>query len=163
MSRLFTSLLTLVQAAAVVAGPTHHYRSPQQYTAKLESTPVTLNADARVLTLDFSSEVELKFSEEYNGLWSQMSDGPWLYSYGLMSSFRTETFNITGAGNFQSYFLQGGQRWMTVTLVTGNSLTIRTSGIEASVNVIDPQDLAGMFNSSNSTFDAVWGLGTRAV
>lgn len=119
-----------------------------------------------VQAVDLSSgpvQVELKYSEEYNGLNSALGDGPWLYSYGLMSSFRTETFNITQTGQIQSYFLQSGQRWMSVTLLTGNSVSISAAGFEASVNVIEPGDLPGTFSSSNATFDAVWGLGARAV
>lgn len=156
----------------------HSYSSRMSVTLSNNS-----NNASRVLTLDFASEVagwpwlevtavnlkqgpvqvELKYSEEFNGLNSALADGPWLYSYGLMNSFRTETFNITQPGQIQSYFLQGGQRWMSVTLLTGASVTIRAAGFEASVSVIEPENLPGTFSSSNSTFDAVWGLGARAV
>ena len=56
---------------------------------------ITLDTNARVLTLDYGTlvggypwievstldngpvQVDLKYSEAYDGLWSQMGDGPW--------------------------------------------------------------------------------------
>ena len=86
-----------------------------------------------------------------------------LYAISLMNSYRTETFNITDLGHFQSYFIQGGLRWMTVTLVTGDSLSISNAGIEGSFTYQDPSTLPGTFHASDTTFDEVWDLGARAV
>ena len=96
------------------------------------NTKVTLNSSAPVLTLDYGAEVagfpyfevtslsgpaaqiELKYSEPFDGLNQQKGDGPWLYTNGLMISFRTETFNITATGKTESFFIQGGQRWQSI-------------------------------------------------
>ena len=80
-----------------------------------------------------------------------------------MNSFRTETFDVSDLGHFQSYFIQGGLRWMSVTLITGYSLTINATGVEGSVKIQDPSTLPGTFQASDDTFTEVWGLGARAV
>ena len=80
-----------------------------------------------------------------------------------MNSFRTETYNITGTGQINSWLLQGGLRWLSITLLTGSSVTIDTVGITASVDIEDPANLPGSFATSDSTYGEVWDLGARAV
>ena len=81
-----------------------------------------------------------------------------------MNSFRTETFNITTPGNTESFFIQGGQRWQTVTLLSNNtSVTISNVGFRASVEIKPTDKLIGSFSASNEVYDGVWGLGARAV
>ena len=86
-----------------------------------------------------------------------------LYTNGLMNSFRTETFNITAASMTESFFIQGAQRWQTITLLSNASVTIRSIGFRASVEIQPIQDITGGFSSSNDVYDGLWGLGARAV
>ena len=86
-----------------------------------------------------------------------------LYSLGLMNSFRTETFNVTGPGCIESFFLQGGQRWQTVTLLTNTSIDIRSIGFRPSVSIEPTDKLPGSFSASNEVYDGIWSLGARAV
>jgi hypothetical protein len=86
-----------------------------------------------------------------------------LYTNGLMNSFRTETFNITNASTTASFFIQGGQRWQTLTLLSNTSVTISNVGFRASVEIQPVDNLAGSFSASNDIYDGLWGLGARAV
>jgi hypothetical protein len=160
---------------------------------------VTLNSSAPILTLDYGTEVagfpyfqvtsltgsaaqiELKYSEQFQGLNLNTGDGPWyfrspilstsniliscfrLYTNSLMNSFRTETFNITSSGVTESFFIQGGQRWQTVTLLSNTSVTISNVGFRPSVDIKPTDNLVGSFSASNDVYDGVWGLGARAV
>jgi hypothetical protein len=82
---------------------------------------------------------------------------------GLMNSFRTETFNITDAGQIESFLLQGGQRWQSITLLTNTSITFSGVGFRATVGIQDVGSLTGAFSASNSSYQDVWNLGARAV
>ena len=101
----------------------------QSYTGQ----SLTLSTASPLLTLDFGADVagipffdvssgtgqiEVEYTEDFDGLNQVYSDGPWTFVNGLMNTFRTETFNITGSGVFQSPLLQGGQRWQSVSLLT---------------------------------------------
>ena len=87
-----------------------------------------------------------------------------LYTNGLMNSFRTETFNVTMPGKTESFFIQGGQRWQTVTLLSNDtSVTISNVGFRASVDIQPVDELVGYFSASNDVYSEVWGLGARAV
>jgi hypothetical protein len=80
-----------------------------------------------------------------------------------MNSFRTETFNITAPGTTQSFFIQGAQRWQTVTLLSNSSITIKNLGFAASAEILPSNHLAGSFYSSKPVYDDLWGLGARAI
>lgn len=80
-----------------------------------------------------------------------------------MNSFRTETFNITSPGMTESFFIQGGQRWQTVTLLSNTSVTISNVGFRPSVDIKPADNLVGSFSASNEGYDGLWGLGARAV
>lgn len=80
-----------------------------------------------------------------------------------MNSFRTETFNITTAGRTESFFIQGGQRWQTITLLSNTSVSIRNIGFRASVNIKPSDQLVGAFSASKDSYDGLWDLGARAV
>lgn len=86
-----------------------------------------------------------------------------LFTNGLMNSFRHETFNITQPGIIESYFIQGGLRWQSITLMGDTPLTIRKAGLRPSVNITDPELLPGSFSTSKSMYQEVWNLGGRAV
>ncbi len=80
-----------------------------------------------------------------------------------MNSFRTETFNISKTGRTESFFIQGGQRWQSITLLTNCSLTLSGVGFRPS-NTIKPVDsLPGAFNASDAKYHPVWSLGARSV
>lgn len=80
-----------------------------------------------------------------------------------MNSFRTETFNITQTGQIESFFLQGGQRWQSITLLTDSSITISKIGFRPSVDIKQLQELPGAFSASDAKLGQVWDLGARAV
>ncbi|TVY55629.1 hypothetical protein LSUE1_G009855, partial [Lachnellula suecica] len=141
---------------------------------------VTLSSSSPVLTLDYGADVagfpyfeitslegptqvELKYSEQFPGLNLATGDGPYLYTNGLMNSFRTETFNITTVNTTESFFIQGGQRWQTITLLSNASVAISNVGFRASVDIQPSTGLVGSFSSSNAVYDGLWSLGARAV
>ena len=80
-----------------------------------------------------------------------------------MNTFRTETFNITDSGRTESFFIQGGQRWQSITLLTNSSITLSDIGFRASVDIKPVDSLTGAFSASNPSYQEVWSLGARAV
>jgi hypothetical protein len=137
-----------------------------------------LSKHTPVLTLDYgvdvagfpyidivsgAGQIELKYTEDFDGLNQLYGDGPWTFVVGLANSFRTETFNITGPGRIQSTLLQGAQRWETVTLLTDDTIVVSSPGFEPSVEVCPRQTLPGSFSASNQNYTEIWGLGARAV
>ncbi|TKA79701.1 hypothetical protein B0A49_01457 [Cryomyces minteri] len=142
---------------------------------------LTLDTSTPVLTLDYGADVagfpfvevalltgsaaqiELKYSEPFDGLGMTFSDGPWLFTNGLVNSFRTETFNISQAGRTESFFLQGGQRWQTITLLTNTSVTIKSAGFRPSVDIKPASSLPGAFSASIEDYTGFWDLGPRAL
>src|SRR6185312_12425250 len=123
-------------------GTTHTRLNHQQWT---NTTTISLSKSAPVLTLDFGYEVagfpfftttsqssatqlEFAYSESFASLDSPYSDGPWTFSNGLSNTFRIETFNVTKPGYLESFFVQGGQRWAVVKLLTDNDVMISSVG-----------------------------------
>ncbi|PVH81199.1 hypothetical protein DL98DRAFT_571306 [Cadophora sp. DSE1049] len=53
-------------------------------------------------------QIEVKHSEQFAGLNSVYSDGPYLYNVGLANSYRVETFAVNFTGLFTPLLLQGG-------------------------------------------------------
>ena len=81
-----------------------------------------------------------------------------------MNSFRTETFNISESGRIESFFIQGGLRWQSITLLTNSTLKIRKLGLRPSVQVSETTgDIRGGFSTSKDIYGKVWDLGVRAV
>ncbi|KAG1690612.1 hypothetical protein DVH05_027962 [Phytophthora capsici] len=59
---------------------------------------------------------------------------------------------------------QSGQRWQTLRLLSGESVTFEAVGFEASIEVIDDlSTLPGKFSCSNDKYNKIWELGARAV
>jgi len=143
--------------------------------------PLTLSSSAPVLTLDYGTEtggfayidvasvtgpceIEFKFTEAFAGLNSPYGDGPWTFSNGLSGTFSTETFNITGPGRIEAYFLQGGFRFQSITLSPGsNSVILKSIGVDLTVARVSPELLPGYFTASNPIYTDIADLGARAV
>ncbi|KFY71395.1 hypothetical protein V499_08407 [Pseudogymnoascus sp. VKM F-103] len=148
---------------------------------KYAGEPLKLDAANPVVTLDYGAnvagfpfvevssvsasgaQIELKYSEPFGGLKEPWSNGPFLYVNGLMNSFRTETFNVSTAGSTTSFFIQGGQRWQSITLLSKEPITINGVGFRASVDIRPLNELPGAFSTSNNVHDGVWGLGARSL
>ncbi|KAJ5682304.1 glycoside hydrolase family 78 protein [Penicillium macrosclerotiorum] len=143
--------------------------------------PITLDSDESTLvTLDYGFEVagfpyfqvsdldrplqiEIKYTEQFDGLNHVWADGPYYFSNGLSNSFRVETINITEPGKFQSYFIQGGQRWQSIKLLTGGRVTFSEVGFVPTIDYVDLDKLPSKFTSSNPTYNEIWKLGANAV
>lgn len=142
--------------------------------------PFTLDETNPVATLDYGGEsagypffevssltgaaqVEVKYTEEFDGLNQPFSDGPFSYSNQLGNSFRVETFNFTSAGRLVAPLLQGGQRWQSLRLLTPGSVSFSAVGFEATVDTVLPGDLPGKFSSDDEVLNDIWKLGARAV
>nr|OQO16531.1 hypothetical protein B0A51_16590 [Rachicladosporium sp. CCFEE 5018] len=141
---------------------------------------ITLSPSSPFVTIDYANEVagfpffevaelsgptqiEVKYSEEYNALLEPQSDGPWTFSNGLSNTFRTETFNLTSTGLTESYFVQGGQRWQTVRLLTSDPITFTTIGLRATSAHIAADKVPGQLRTSNPIYNDIWDLGARVV
>jgi hypothetical protein len=137
-----------------------------------------LSTVSPVLTLDYgvdvagipffevksgSGQIEVKYTEDFDALDTLYGDGSWTFVNGLMNTFRTETFNVTGPGRFQANLLQGGQRWQTVTLLTNESISFSEVGFVPTVKILPTDGLPGSFTSSKSSYAEIWGLGARVV
>ncbi|GMG16462.1 unnamed protein product [Phytophthora fragariaefolia] len=56
------------------------------------------------------------------------------------------------------------QRWQTLRLLSGDSVTFEAVGLQASIEVIDDlSSLPGTFSSSNTKYNEIWDLGARAM
>lgn len=116
-----------------------------------------------VESLSAPTQIEVKYAEDFVSLANPYSDGPWTFSNGLSNSFRTETFNLTKPGRVESFFVQGGQRWETVRLVTNSTVTFNAVGFNSTAEHVAKNETVGQFSSSNGLYDRIWDLGARVV
>ncbi|KUF79820.1 hypothetical protein AM587_10014672 [Phytophthora nicotianae] len=145
----------------------------------------TLSTDEPLATLDYNYEVaglpyfvvssvsngpvevEVKYAEQFPALSLNYSDGPSQFTTSIANSRRVETHRFTEdeiGATITSILSQPGQRWQSLRLLTGDSITFETVGLQASVEVIDDLTaLPGKFSSSNAKYDEIWKLGARAV
>lgn len=152
--------------------------APQVQTEQY--APFTLDETNPVATLDYGGEsagypffevssptgavqVEVKYTEEFDGLNQPFSDGPFSYSNQLGNTFRVETFNFTSAGRLVAPLLQGGQKWQSLRLLTPGSVSFSAVGFEATVDTVLPGDLPGQFSSDDEVLNEIWKLGARAA
>ncbi|RLN48056.1 hypothetical protein BBJ28_00011782 [Nothophytophthora sp. Chile5] len=112
-------------------------------------------------------DVEVKYSEQFPALSTNYSDGPSQFATSIANSRRVETHRFTQEEigvTVTSMLSQPGERWQTLRLLTGDSITFEAVGLQASVEVIDDLTaLPGKFSSSNAKYDEIWTLGARAV
>lgn len=74
-----------------------------------------------------------------------------------------ETFNLTQPGRTQSFFIQGGQRWETIRLLTDTTITFNAVGLNTSSAHIQADDVPGQFRTSNAIYNGIWDLGARVA
>ena len=115
-----------------------------------------------VESLSGDTQIEVKYSEEFPALALPQSDGPWPFTVGLANAFRVETFNLTECGKTQSFFIQGGQRWQTVRLLTNTTIVFNEIGFNSTATLGEPSDIPGKFSTSNSVYDKLFDLGGQA-
>ncbi|KAE8369937.1 Six-hairpin glycosidase-like protein [Aspergillus caelatus] len=108
-------------------------------------------------------QLEVKYSEEFNGLDHPFSDGPYSFSNQLGNSFRVETFNITRTGRVTSSLVQGGQRWQSIRLLTSGTVTLSEVGFDATIDTVEPENLPGQFSCDDDVLNEIWKLGARAA
>ena len=116
-----------------------------------------------VSSLEGPAQIEVKYSEPFDGLSQPWSDGPYAFAAGLSNTFRVETFNITQPGYFSAFLLQGGQRWQSIRLLTNSSVSFSQVGFEPSVATEDVDAFPGQFHSNDDTLNEIWNLGARAA
>ncbi|KIW14305.1 hypothetical protein PV08_07087 [Exophiala spinifera] len=143
------------------------------------STIISLNASSTVATLDYGSEaagipfiyvqslsgpaqLELRYGEQFPALQNPNGDGPWTFINGLTNTFRTETLNITTTGRVESFFVQGGQRWQSVRLLTEAPISL-SAGLRLTSDHLAPAQLSGRFSASNPLYEEIFDLGGRTV
>lgn len=141
---------------------------------------IKLSPNSPILTLDYGIEVagfpfldvrslsgpaqlEVKYAEQYPAILENMADGPLTFSNGLSNTFRIETFNVTGTGYVESFFIQGGQRWQTVRLLTNKSVELQGLGFRATSQHTLAKELPGRLKTGVNAYDRIFGLGGRAV
>ncbi|GJC77395.1 hypothetical protein ColLi_00233 [Colletotrichum liriopes] len=152
-------------------------------TAQLQTqsfTRFTLSPETPVATLDYGAEragypifdvsalsapaqIEVKYTEHFDGLNHLFGDGPYTFSNQLSNSFRVETFNITAVGRVASTLLQGGQKWQSIRLLTNGTVEFSSVGFSATIDAVEPENLPGGFDSDDETLNEIWKLGARAA
>lgn len=108
-------------------------------------------------------QIEVKYTEQFDGLNHVWADGPFYFANGLSNSFRVETFNITEPGKLESYFIQGGQRWQSIKVLTKGHITLTEVGFVPTIDHVDLDNLPSTFTCSNSKYNEIWKLGANAV
>lgn len=116
-----------------------------------------------VSALSSPVQIEVKYSETLPALAEPNSDGPWTFSNGLSNTFRVETFNITEEGYIESFFVQGGQRWESIRLLTNATVDIAGIGFRLTGPHEDAETLPGRLSTSNAVYDRIYGLGGGSV
>ncbi|EMD67718.1 glycoside hydrolase family 78 protein [Bipolaris sorokiniana ND90Pr] len=144
------------------------------------TTTITLSPAHPVLTLDYGTEIagfpffvvaegaspaqiEAAYSEAFAYLDDENADGPWTFSNGLANSWRVETFNITSGGHTESFFVQGGQRWQSIRLLTNHSLTLESIGFRATSEHKDVDQQPGHLRTSHDVYNKIFDLGGQVV
>jgi hypothetical protein len=108
-------------------------------------------------------QIEVKYTEQFDGLNHVWADGPYYFTNGLSNSFRVETFNVTEPGKIKSYFIQGGQRWQSIKVLTKGHITLTEIGFVPTIDHVDLDNLPSTFTCSNPTYNEIWKLGASAV
>ncbi|WYZ33993.1 hypothetical protein EsH8_I_000269 [Colletotrichum jinshuiense] len=116
-----------------------------------------------VSAISAPAQIEVKYTEHFDGLNRPFGDGPYTFSNQLSNSFRVETFNITVVGRVVSPLIQGGQKWQSIRLLTNGTVTFSNVGFEATIDTVEPEDLPGRFESDDETLNEIWKLGARAA
>ncbi|KAK2012488.1 Six-hairpin glycosidase [Colletotrichum eremochloae] len=190
METLF--LLLVFATGAVTAVPTRDLSNAKIFTAKGVATgnavqlqtqpfsPFTLSPDIPIATLDYGAEragypifdvtslsapaqIEVKYTEHFDGLNHPFGDGPFAFSNQLSNSFRVETFEVATTGRLASPLIQGGQKWQSIRLLTNGTVGISSAGFAATIDTAEPEDLPGQFDSDDETLNEIWKLGARAA
>ena len=99
----------------------------------------------RLLLPFFQRSAHLKNS----GLSEPFGDGPYMFSSMLSNNFRTEAINVTDIlvnhdGLFQSYFIQGSQRWQSLKLVKGDGVRFKRIGFVPTSTTTEKQNESGV-------------------
>lgn len=108
------------------------------------------------------TQIEVKYSEEFPALVLPQADGPWSFTVGLANSFRVETLKLTETGKLQNYFIQGGQRWQTLRLLTNTTVVFKDIGLNSTAPFSAPHELPGKFSTSNTVYNRLFDLGGQA-
>lgn len=69
---------------------------------------------------------------------------------------RYDDYTVTGPGTITNAFVQGGERYQEITLTSPGSVTLNAVGITYIADRTQPANLAGWFDSSNSTLNQIW-------
>lgn len=70
---------------------------------------------------------------------------------------RRNSFNLTECGKTQSFFIQGGQRWQNVRLLTNTTIVFNSIA-----PLGGPSDILGKSSALNSAYDKLFNLGGQA-
>ncbi|KAK2038463.1 Six-hairpin glycosidase [Colletotrichum somersetense] len=188
----FLCLLLVFATGAVTAVPTSDATNANIFTAKgvatgnavqLQTQPFssfTLSPDTPIATLDYGAEragypmfdvtslsapaqIEVKYTEHFDGLNHPFGDGPFTFANMLANNFRVETFDVAATGRLASPLLQGGLKWQSIRLLTNGTVGFSSVGFAASIATAEPEDLPGQFSSNDETLNEIWKLGARAA
>ncbi|KAF5676577.1 is able to hydrolyze alpha-1 [Fusarium heterosporum] len=116
-----------------------------------------------VESLSEPAQVEIKYTEAYGGLREPFGDGPFLYTNQLASNFRVQTVNITKTGLFDIFLAQGGQRWMSLKLLTDGKIRFSEIGFRPTFPNVDPDQEPGYFECSDERLNKIWKAGVRGA
>lgn len=116
-----------------------------------------------VASLTGHVQIEVKYTEAFDGLRQPFSDGPYPFNVALANTYRVETFNITNTGSIEAYFLQGGQRWQSIRLLTNGMVTFSNVGFRATIPGTGASFQGGSFESDEELLNGIWKLGAAAA
>ncbi|KAI0144946.1 glycoside hydrolase family 78 protein [Pestalotiopsis sp. NC0098] len=178
----FWLLVTVVaaQPSRPVFSPVRLALSSEPSIASLNFSLFELSPSVPVATVDYGHEVagypfldvesvsgtvriEIKYSEQFSGLYEKFSDGPVVYASSLANTYRVETLEINRPGRIDDFLLQGGQRWQSIRLLTNGSISFRDVGFVPSVLDIDRSKPPRSFSSNNEQINEIWRLGAKAT
>ncbi|KAM0752564.1 Six-hairpin glycosidase [Meredithblackwellia eburnea MCA 4105] len=110
-------------------------------------------------------QIEVKYSELYDGLSAKNSDGPYMFSSGLSNNFRVETFNLSqvGVGLTEGWLYQAGVVHQSLRLINGDEVIFDDVGLRDYQDDRRPKSHPGTFTSSNTLYNQIWSLGPHSI
>jgi alpha-L-rhamnosidase len=72
---------------------------------------------------------------------------------------RSDSYTVASAGTIVNPYIQGGERFQTVTLTTPGTVTLQAIGIQFAGYRATPDDYAGYFVCSSDQLNQIWYTG----
>lgn len=108
--------------------------------------------------------IDLTFSEGFNGIMDPDGDGPFSFSPGADTRRRVRV-RVSHPGHYQTNHVQGSQRWLKLMLKTPGPATVKISfvGFLSTTSTTPLNELPGHFACSDDFLSRIWEYGAQTI